>query len=86
MTVTAVDNEEPNLDREDALEYLDRKGMQGRVRFADRRVGRRERIGQAWFNCLTVEEQDKLRGGLYDPFHKDEWPAVIRALRFLLDN
>lgn len=27
------------------------------------------RLGQSFFNALTCEDQDKLRGGLHDPYY-----------------
>ena len=78
---TLVDNEEPNLTAEDCKEYLG-----GKVAFFWERINTGQRIGQAWFNALDPWDQDKLRGSFYDPFHADNWPAVIKALRFLLDN
>lgn len=83
MTAVLNDNEEPDLNKEDAIDYL---GTRGRERFAEYRVGQVQRRGQAWFNCLTVTDQDKLRGTYLDPFYKDNWADIIKALRFLLEN
>jgi len=80
---TTMDNEEPDLTVTDAKEYLRTEGLKN---FEERLATRRERLGQAWFNSLPVDDQDKLRGSLYDPFHKTKWADILKALRFLLEN
>lgn len=76
---TLVGNEEVPLTKEDCLEYIQIRNV-----FALR--VKLERLGQAWFNCLDLEDQQKLIGSFFDPFYKDSWADVIRALRFLLEN
>lgn len=49
-------------------------------------VSHQHRAGQAFFNVLTSEDKDKLRGTPADPFHKQYYVAVLNALEFLLEN
>lgn len=83
MSSTITSNEKPELTKKDCLEYL------GRIPAficMDNIHTRKHRVGQAWMNSLTSGDYAKLTGSLYDPFYADDWPAVIRALRFLLEN
>lgn len=41
------------------------------------------RIGQAFFNALSVEDQARLRGTIHDCFHKDRVDSVIKAIDYL---
>lgn len=45
-------------------------------------VRRGDTFGQAFFNALTSEDQEKLRGTVHDPFHGGI-TAVREALDFL---
>jgi hypothetical protein len=45
-------------------------------------VRRGDPFGQIFFNALTHEDQDKLRGSLHDPYHGGV-SAVREALDFL---
>lgn len=71
------------INEKDVLAYL------GPTKFATMNqlmVSQNQRAGQAFFNVLTPEDQEKLRGTFVDPFHKQYYPAVLNALEFLLEN
>ncbi len=80
---TLVANEECELTRDDCREWL---GTERYNNYLNRRIGDRQRIGQAWMNSLEPSDYQKLYNSYYDCFYADNWPAVIRALRFLLEN
>lgn len=79
--ITLVGSDE-DLTVQDCLEWI---GM-SRKSWDLRMMRRNCRIGQLWFNSLTPSDMAKLSGSYHDPYHADNWPAVIRALRFLLEN
>ena len=47
---------------------------------------RGQRIGQAFMNSLTADEYNKLTGSLNDPFYRDDWDSIQRAIDYLLEN
>lgn len=80
---TLVHDTDPDLTREDALEYLGKDGIQ---KFYTARHLNQQRVGQSWFNALTREDQRKLMASWFNCFYKDDWKSVIQALAFLLEN
>jgi hypothetical protein len=44
------------------------------------------RLGQAFFNALPEKYQSALRGTIYDPFYKNEYSEVLRAINFLTSS
>ena len=82
MSVTLNYDAELPLDKHDCAEYIDHSPRY--VESNAKLLG--QRIGQYWFNCLGVLDQNMLVGTLYDPFNRDDWLSVIRALQFLLEN
>lgn len=46
-----------------------------------------QRYGQAFFNALPVEDQERLRGTLYDTFHSDDpWDCFLAVSQILTKN
>lgn len=76
-----IDDVPMELTWDDCLQWL---GNKAPLFFERRNSG--QRIGQAWFNVLSVDDQDKLRGTIHDPFYKDTKVWVIEALRYLLES
>lgn len=71
------------LKSDDVYEYLGttRSAIMRRYLYEDN-----QRIGQAFYNALEPNDARKLNGHIFDPFHADNWPIVIRALIYLLEN
>jgi hypothetical protein len=42
-----------------------------------------QRYGQAFFNALDFEDQEKLRGTTSDPFYRDSLSAIEDAIDYL---
>jgi hypothetical protein len=70
------------LTQEDCLQWLGEAKSKKFFRLVDNG----QRLGQAWFNMLSVDDKDKVKDSPYDPFYKDTWPWVIESLRFLLEE
>lgn len=79
---TLIHDAELPITKEDCLEWLG----DDKLFFLICHKRDRQRIGQAWFNSLTIEDANKLIGTSFDPFHADNWLSVIKALMFLLEN
>lgn len=81
MSQALVD--ESGLKADDVYEYLGgtRAAIMRRYIYEDN-----QRIGQAFYNALEPNDARKLNGHIFDPFYADNWPVVIRALIFLLEN
>lgn len=69
----------------DALEYISKDVKITYDMFAGRCEHYGLRRGQCWFNHLTLEDQRKLGGSMWDPFFSDGWTNIIIALVYLLD-
>lgn len=41
------------------------------------------RLGQAFFNALSTEDQAYIRGSLFDPFYRTKTVDIERALDYL---
>lgn len=67
-----------------ALAYLSPEGF-AYFRRETMETGR-QRIGQAWFNALSPEDQNLLTGTMADPFYKDDWESVLVAWGFILGS
>lgn len=67
--------------------YLKDRG--GDVGLYNRNLADGQRLGQAWFNALSMTDRQRLAGTSKDPFHKDFVAgahAVHEAIEFLLDT
>lgn len=62
-------------------EYL--RETQGDYSYFATMVRRGDRVGQAFVNALSHEDQVRLRGTPHDPFHSDNYGALYDALDFL---
>lgn len=80
MDEEVVDDEPEELTWDDCMQWLGNS----KVPLFVQKLESGQRIGQAWFTLLPVDDQDKLRGTWADPFSKDTRVAVIEALRYLL--
>jgi hypothetical protein len=45
-----------------------------------------QRLGQAFFNALSEEDQERIRSTPYDPYHTTTTADLYRAIEFLLDT
>lgn len=45
-----------------------------------------QRIGQAFFNSLSLDDQVRLRGSLHDPFYFVHGPKLVATITWLLDT
>jgi hypothetical protein len=77
-----VDDEPEGLSIGDCLQWLGDKKMP----LFNEKIANGQRLGQAWFTLLSVDDQDKLKDTPYDPFYKTTWPWVIESLRYLLEE
>lgn len=64
--------------------YLEERG--GSVERYHRFLTGGQRIPQAFFNALSENDQQRLRGGDKDPFFKDGSDPVYEAIEWLLDT
>lgn len=62
-------------------EYL--RETQGSYSYFATRVRKGDRVGQAFFNALSHNDQARLRGTPHDPFHSDNYGALYDAIDFL---
>lgn len=68
---------------EDCEQYLGPLKMK---QFEKNRDERGQRIGQAFYNVLSVDDQDRVKDTVADPFYKNSRLWCIEALRFLLES
>lgn len=73
---------------QDVRDYLDPEDRRGWDKFlSDWMRGQTTlRLGQMFYNFLDHSDRDKLAGTEYDPFHKNDWPSVLAAVKYLLEN
>ena len=45
-----------------------------------------QRIGQAFFNALSGEDQERVRGTIHDPFYHNSNYHIQRAIEWLLET
>jgi hypothetical protein len=62
--------------------YLQESG--GDVTVFEQQLADGLRHGQAFFNALTAEDQEKLRGSIWDPFYMEDPVASGLAITMVL--
>lgn len=55
-------------------------------KFLEFRMRDHQRLGQAFMNALDNDSYNILTGSPVDPFYEDNWPAIGRALDYLLER
>ena len=89
-TMVAVAPEPKPSQQEDVLAFLDLviSGQSGeqfiKLYFDYKSEG--WRLGQTFMKVLPFEYYDILAGSLVDPFYKDDWDSVCKALDYLLER